>query len=149
MDNGIIVNADITWMVVLMLDPRSMDQAQLTCRYFYSLTQEPSFWKLKLQTDYGLAQDRLHESFQDEYRFLTYARPRALLVVGRDDLALSRLLQVTEPTFSDAIVAAACGRLDLLKRFRKQGVTMPFHTYKEAGIRGHFEVVKWLVDYCN
>ena len=147
--NWTILDNDVTWLILLELDHRSIDQARLTCRHFYNLTLESSFWKLKLKSDYGLVEDRLHESSQDEYRFLTYARPRVLLVVERDDIAFSRLLQVEEPTFSDAIVAAACGRPDLLKRFREQGVIMPFNADFEAAVRGHFEVVKWLFEQCD
>lgn len=147
MTDALTLNSDVTANILLELDPQSLNEARLTCQFYYRLTQSEFFWKRKLQRDYGLAKCQVHELFSDEYRFLSCAPLENLLTVKRDDIALMRLLQIQEPTVSDANVAASLGRIDLLTKFEQKGVIPNSRALQDTVRRGHYEVVKWLEDH--
>lgn len=138
---------ELLWDLLLKLDYPDLLR---TCRVdqgFYSICGDDSFWKAKVQQDFGVAEYKPHGTYHQQYDFLYRIPPVKRipldLLLRADSIALlsKRGVAITEMDIKFLIDR---GRLDILQFLHQHGYKFGVSDANWAIDSGDFSIIKWL-----
>ncbi len=138
------------WPLLLRLDYPSLLSGCQTNSYINSICEDESFWRDKVNQDFGVAQYKPTGTYRQQYDFL-YRLPQIPVVTPsfpfsqRTDAIVALILRGSKVDLDFRRLALRRGRLPILQAMHRQGATFNRSDLLIAASEGQLPVLEWLL----